>query len=342
MKDRDDCGYKRAEIIPPQKKSQCSLCPQLSETKSVQDVKRLVAATFPNRKVATTELLSGGLINTNLKICFESDYSPVVLRLYRGGPAACEKEIAVHNLIRRHVPVPEILHAESKRAFAFLEYIEGITFQQLKRTRDLKAIQQASASIGQTLAAIGEFRFSAPGTLMAREASLVVGKKFIEGPDPIPRILDRFLASTAFQRRAGTKLIDQLHNFVWSYAPILPSLQTDCSLVHNDFGNRNILVREVNGVWAVAAILDWELAFSGSPLLDVGHFLRYELDATPLREPHFSRAFVEHGGHLPDNWKSIVKLIDLTGIVECLTHDELPGDVEAELFALINTTLSMG
>jgi aminoglycoside phosphotransferase (APT) family kinase protein len=309
----------------------------------VQDVKRLVTATFPNRRVAGTEVLSGGLINTNLKIYFESGFNPVVLRLYRDGAAPRDKEIAVHNLIRRHVPVPEILHSESEEspAFAFLEYIEGITFQQLKRTHDLEAIQQASTSIGQTLAAIGKFRFSAPGTLLAREASLVVGKKFIEGPDPIPRILDRFLASTTFQRRAGTKLIDRLHNFVWSYAPILPSLQTDCSLVHNDFGNRNILVREVNGAWAVAAILDWELAFSGSPLLDVGHFLRYELDATPLREPCFSRAFVEHGGHLPDNWKLVVKLIDLTGLVECLTHDELPGDVEAELLALIEATLAM-
>ena len=92
-------------------------------------------------------------------------------------------------------------------------------------------------------------------------------------------------------------------------------------------------------MWAVAAILDWEMAFSGSPLLDVGHFLRYELDTTPLREPYFSTAFVEHGGHLPDNWKQVVKLIDLTGLVECLTHDELPSDVEAELFALIDATL---
>jgi hypothetical protein len=80
----------------------------------VQDVKRLVTATFPNRKVASTELMPGGLINTNLKIYFESDFDPVVLRIYRDGAAVCDKELAVHNLIRRHVPVPEILHSESK------------------------------------------------------------------------------------------------------------------------------------------------------------------------------------------------------------------------------------
>jgi hypothetical protein len=109
-----------------------------------QDVKDVIATTFPNRKVARTELLSGGLINTNLKIYFEADFNPVVLRLYRDAAAACDKEVAIHNLIRRHVPVPEILHADSKgsTAFAFLEYIEGLTFQQLKRTNDLKAIQQ--------------------------------------------------------------------------------------------------------------------------------------------------------------------------------------------------------
>ncbi len=309
----------------------------------LQEVKHLVATAFPNRKVAHTELLPGGLINTNLKIYFESDFNPVVLRLYRDGAAACEKEIAVHNLIHQHVPVPEILHSDTmgSPAFAFVEYVEGLTFQQLKRTNNLKAIQQASTSIGKTLAAIGKFRFPAPGALLPSEASLVVGNKFIEGPDPIPRILDRFLASNTFQRRAGSKLVDQLHDFVWSCAPILPSLQTDCSLVHNDFGNRNILVREVNGVWTVAAVLDWEMAFSGSPLLDVGNFLRYELDAAPLCEPYFSRAFVEHGGRLPDNWKLVVKLIDLTGLVECLTHDGLPSDVEAELFALIDATLAM-
>ncbi|HEV2835309.1 MAG TPA: phosphotransferase, partial [Pyrinomonadaceae bacterium] len=119
-------------------------------------------------------------------------------------------------------------------------------------------------------------------------------------------------------------------------------LENDHSLVHDDYGNRNMLVHEKDGKWQVAAILDWELAISGSPLLDVGHFLRYELESQPLREPFFSRAFVEHGGHLPENWQLMVKLIDLTGLVECLTHEDLPADVEAELLELINSTLVIG
>jgi len=154
--------------------------------------------------------------------------------------------------------------------------------------------------------------------------------------------MDRFLDSSIFQRRAGVDLVKLVHDFVWSYAPLLPNLGDECHLVHNDYGNRNILVNEVNGNWRVVAILDWELAISGSPVLDVGHFLRYECHDRPLREPHFSRAFAESGGHLPNRWQQVVKVVDLTGLVECLTHQDLPSDVETELLELINKTLSLG
>ena len=313
------------------------------------DLQRLITAAFPNRRIAAHERLAGGLINTNLKIYFERDFDPIVLRIYRDGPAVCKKEVAIHGLIQKEVPVAEFIYAHAEGdddlpAFAVVEYVEGVTFQQLKRSNVLVAIQQAAASVGQTLANIGRVQFAAPGALLIDSASgeLTVGDKFIDGPDPIPRILDRFLASPLFQRRAGAELTKRLHDFVWSYARSLPPLENEQSLVHNDYGNRNILVREQSGRWQVAAVLDWELAISGSPLLDVGHFLRYEGRSQPLREPHFSRAFVEHGGHLPENWQAAVKLIDLTALVECLTHQTLPDEVAAELFELINATLDLG
>ena len=251
------------------------------------DVPRLIATAFPKRRVAGYEALAGGLINTNLKVHFEGDYHPVVLRIYRDGPTACAKEIAIHDLIHRDVPVARIIHAEpngidGSPTYALLEYIEGLTFQQLKRTNDLTAISQAAAEVGATLARIGRLQFPSQ---------------------------------------------DQ---------------QSESSLVHNDFGNRNIMVREANGRWQVAAILDWEFASAGSPLVDVGHFLRYERPERPLREPFFSRAYVEHGGVLPDNWELLVKLIDLTDLAKCLEQPDLPDDVAAEVLELMRATLQIG
>jgi hypothetical protein len=95
----------------------------------------------------------------------------------------------------------------------------------------------------------------------------------------------------------------------------------------------------VNRRWQVVAVLDWEFSLSGSPLLDVGHFLRYERRHASLREPFFSRAFVEAGGVLPPDWRRISQVVDLTGLVHCLTHQQLPDDVACEILELIKSTL---
>ena len=305
---------------------------------------RLVEKALPQRRVAGVQQLSGGLINTNLKVTFSTGEAPVVLRLHQKGPASCLKETNVLQLVGRTVPVPDVLYVEpngidNSGPYSILQFVEGLTFQQLKRTRNLPAIHQASASVGKTLAAIGRYKFAKPGSLIGTPANEVeVGPPYTHTSDPIPEILDTFLSSAEVQRRLGP-FAKRVHAFVWEWAPSLPDITDVSDLVHSDFGNRNIVVNEVDGQWEVAAILDWEFAFSGSPLLDVGNFLRYECGSDPLREPYFSQSFVAHGGRLPDNWRKIIGVMDLTALVECLNHDYLPNDVLVEILDLILSTV---
>ena len=309
-------------------------------------IRECISIAFPNLKIATAQVLSGGLLNTNIKIEFSTDTQPVVLRLHRGDAAVCLKEIAVQRLVRSTVPVPEVIYAEPNGIdgcgpFSILEFVKGQSFQSLKRTGDIDATHQAAASVGQTLASIGKYQFPKSGRLqVASENELRVGDKYIEGPDPIPRLLDKFLESPCLRRRLDRALQQKLHDLIWSWSAQLGTLDNQRHLVHCDFGNRNILVDCVNGRWQVVAVLDWEFALSGSPLLDVGHFLRYERRDTPLREPHFSRAFVESGGLLPDNWRRISQVVDLTGLVECMTHEQLPDELAIEILELINSSVA--
>ena len=308
-------------------------------------IRDCISTAFPNSKVADAQILSGGLINTNIKVELSSRQYPVVLRLYRGDAAVCLKETAILRLVRSTLPVPEVIHVEPQgvggsRPFCILEFINGLTFQELKRTKDLEAIHQAAASAGETLARMGVYQFSKPGRLQLDiENHLTVGDPYSEDPNPIPRLLDAFLQSENLQRRLDLSSRQILHNFVWSWAAPLASLGNERRLVHSDFGSRNILVDCVNGRWQVVAVLDWEFAFSGAQLLDVGNFLRYERQDAPLREPYFSRAFVELGGTLPDDWRRLSQVVDLTGLVECLTHDYIPDDVAGEILQLIKSTL---
>ncbi|HEX6650469.1 MAG TPA: aminoglycoside phosphotransferase family protein [Pyrinomonadaceae bacterium] len=313
---------------------------------SAELIRECISFAFPNLKIATAQLLSGGLLNTNIKIDFRTDAQPVVLRLHRGDAAVCLKESAVLRLVRSTVPVPEVIFVEPNGIdgcgpFSILEFVKGQSFQWLKRTNDLEAIHQAAASVGQTLASIGKHQFQKSGRLQVEgENELTVGEAYIKGPDPIPRLLDQFLESACLQRRLDGPLQQKLHDFIWSWAAQLRTLDHQCHLVHGDFGNRNILVDRVSGRWQVVAVLDWEFALSESPLLDVGHFLRYEKRDTPLREPYFSRAFVEYGGSLPDNWRRISQVVDLTALVECMTHEQLPDEVAVEILELIKSTVA--
>jgi aminoglycoside phosphotransferase (APT) family kinase protein len=306
----------------------------------------MIRRAFPKRRISRFEVLSGGLINTNLRIHFENDESAVVLRIYRDGADACRKEAALHRLVQEHVPVAKIIHAEpdgieASQAFSILEYIDGITFQQLQRTKQREAIAEAAYSAGRVLGAVGRYQFEEPGQILIDNASgeLMIGERFVDANHQVPEMVDLFLASPTLRKRISHELIAELSAFFREWSADIEQFIDDRNLVHCDFGNRNVLVNNKNGRWEIAAILDWELAISGSPLMDVGNFLRYDY-ATPVREPHFSRAFVEHGGRLPDDWQNIVRVFDLSGLVECLTHDRLPPEVEAEIVQLIHATLA--
>lgn len=217
-----------------------------------------------------------------------------------------------------------------------MRYVEAISFRELKRSGDISLISQAAYSVGQTLAFIGRTTFPHTGWLGPGPK---VGAPLLESADPGPRFVDLCLASTNAQRRVEADLRDQVRTLAWSYASQLASLDDARCLVHGDFGKRNLLVQQATGKWNVAAVLDWEFAISGSPLIDVGHFLRYECVSHPVAEPHFSEGYLHAGGRLPDGWRRLARIVDLIALCESLTHDELPHDIVVELVELVRATV---
>src|SRR4030095_5103195 len=211
---------------------------QITEMVTNKTVRSLIAQTFPQQTIRNVDLLTGGLINTNLKVEFDSGYGPIVLRIYRDGSEVCRKEAAIHNLISAEIPVAKLIFAspapEDAPPYAIFEFVQGVPFRQTKRTLNAEAIAQAAHSIGATLAAIGRFNFSKPGKLLTSDQELIVGESYIDGPNPIPRLIDRFLETAICQTRVGLKLADRIHKFAWSSASVVPDLDEKPSLVHSD------------------------------------------------------------------------------------------------------------
>jgi len=306
---------------------------------------RIVQAAFPGCRALVCEPLAGGLRNANFKLQLDLAREPVVLRIYEHDASLCQKEVDLMRLVGGAAPVPEVIYAkpggwEDLPPFWLTRWVEGITFRDLKRGGDAEAIAQAAQAAGETLAAIGRFRFSAPGWI---GPGPTVGAPLLEGADSLPHFIDLCLGSENPQRRMPAEVRDRAHALVWEQAPRLAGVAGDACLVHGDFNKRNLLVRRVDGRtgarWRVVALLDWEFAVSGSPLGDLGSFLRYERAARPVAEPHFSAGYMRAGGRLPHDWRRLARLVDLAALCESLTHDRLPDDVMTELVELVRATI---
>jgi fructokinase len=308
---------------------------------SLDTIARLLGNIFGARRVDQVRLLSEGLCNFNYRVDLGKGAEVVVLRIYGREPQACRKEADVLLLLGETVPVPEVLLVSAGGdcgvgPFIVMRYVEGITFRQLRRTRDSEAIAQAAHSIGETLAALGRYKFARRGMLGAGPA--VVGD-YLNGTNAIPEFIDSCLASPTLRSRLDERVRERVHELAWARARELARLQDEACLVHGDFNNRNIIVRREQERWQVAAVVDWEFAASGSPLFDIASFLQYERRDSPSREPHFSLGYEHGGGKLPEQWWQLMRVAGLKGQCETLTQTDLPADIVSEVAGLIRATV---
>lgn len=298
---------------------------------------RMVHTAFPRCRIIETQPLGDGLRNANFKLRLDGQPEPVVLRIYEHDASLCRKELDLLRLAGGAVPVPEVIHAEpygleDLPPFTLARYVEGISLRDLRRSGDAGATAEAAYSAGEALAAIGHATFDRPGWLGSGPA---VTAPLLEGKDTTPRFVDLCLASINLERRMPADLRDCTSGLMWRWAPELAHLDEEARLVHGDFNGRNLLVRCLAGRWSVVAVLDWEFAVSGSPVGDLGNFLRYERALRPIAEPHFSAGYLHAGGALPRDWRRLSRVLDVAAICESLTHDQLPDTVVAELTELI-------
>jgi len=291
--------------------------------------------------VTAVEPLAGGIMNWNYRIRLSGSAEQFVLRFYDRNPESCAKEVKILDLVQSDVPVPRVLFVEPRGAagyppFCVLEFIEGISLRELRRRGDAKALADASYDAGRLLARLQRHRFDRSGRL---SAGLTVEDDVLAGVSLVG-VVDHFVESPVVAGRLDAGLRERLRSFVRATEPLHASPSEPASLVHGDFNSPNIFVRQDGGRWVVAAILDWEFAFSGSMFADIGNMLRYERPGQSRYEPHFSRGLVDGGWEPAGDWSLRARLADLPALCELLTRDDVPDVIVTELRDLITDTLT--
>lgn len=308
-------------------------------------VAALVEAALPGRVVVGHRPVAGGLSNTNLAVELAGPPHRVLLRLYQRDPAQAAKEAALARLLRRHaIPAADFLyfapdHPEAGRAVAVLEWVEGERLDVVLPRLDSAARGRLGRSVGRTLAAIHAIGFDRPGFF---DASLLVREPVDFGRAGLLAWLETCFADGPGAERLGRELTDAVFAFAAREGHRLGAWMTRPVLVHADFNGSNIMVRTAGGGPEVAAVLDWEFAFSGSPAFDFGNLLRPDPGLLPGLADAVATGYTDAGGALPPGWRRIAAIADLTAWADFLTRPGAGDALIADARRLIRATIDAG
>jgi aminoglycoside phosphotransferase (APT) family kinase protein len=284
-----------------------------------------VTRALPGHRITAAETLGGGYRNENIRVV--TDRGSYVLRRYsrRGADAAAERTCAVEaalaaRLAAAAVPAAEVIAADPAGAATgepvlLARYVPGVMVS-AALDADPGSASQLGAAAGAALAAVGSVTFPGGGAF--------TGPDLVPSADDWPSSLPEFAGSCLQAGSAAGALSEdetgRLRALAVAADPLARAADGARQLVHSDYNGKNLLAVEREGQWSISAVLDWEFAFSGSPLTDVGNMLRFR-DAYP---PGFADGFVtgfrDAGGQLPPRWREISEALDLYALFDFLTR----------------------
>lgn len=301
----------------------------------------LIQPAFPGASVTADERMTGGRANANYRVEISGRDRPVLLRLCLRDAASAPKEAALARLLAGRLPVAPLIHyADTNPAtghpYFLLDWIDGERLEVVSADAGDTDLAALGAAIGETLAAIGSVTFPHAGFL---DGALGIAQQFVLNGEGYLSFLDEILAKGLVAGRLGTAVTERLQSFARQEAPALDVLDPTPRLVHSDFGGSNILVRRESGRWSVGAVLDWEFAFSGPQILDIGNLLRPPLGRKAAFVDAFIRSFADHGGAVPDDWRQLASFVDLLAWIDFLNRPSAGPQLIADARAMIETTL---
>jgi aminoglycoside phosphotransferase (APT) family kinase protein len=303
----------------------------------------LVQPALPGATVVDSAPTQGGFANASYRLVLAGRQAPLLIRFFVRDPQAAAVEFAVTRMLAGRVPLAPYLHAAADNPvtghpYGIREWIDGERLDVIGQRLAGSAVVDIGRSVGAVLARIHAVTFARTGFL---DATLRVARPVSVGGDGLVEFLKLCLIDGRGAQRIGPDLAASLIAFAERSGRILDEWAGDPCLVHSDFGGANILIRCANGRWEVAAVLDWEFAFSGTPFFDFGNLLRPPLDQWPGFEAAVVEGYLRSGAKLPTNWRRMSLLADLYNWADFLNRPRATAALIADAIAMIRRTMAM-
>jgi aminoglycoside phosphotransferase (APT) family kinase protein len=265
-------------------------------------------ALFPGAEVAP---LSGGYSGETFLLTSAGDQA--VLRFYARRPERAAVDQALLERVRGLLPVPRVLEASllpegpGRPPFLLLEALPGDRLDVVLPAADAPLRRRLGEAVAGVLVLLATERMPRAGWFP--DARLEPEPFPASAADPA-RWLAAHLGAPWFARLPRAER-DALRA-VSRRARELAAGTGRVSLVHGDLNPKNLLVDPATG--GVTGVLDWEFAFAGAALTDVGNLLRFETD------PDFTGAVAAgYTGRAPDvppDWVQVSRALDLMAVID--------------------------
>ena len=298
-------------------------------TPNIEIVRNILKPYLKEKFVIQIQPLSGGLNNSNIKITTNTN-ERFVLRIYSKNSTSIGAERGLLNLLKGKVPVPQVLYIDSSSSvlnypFLILSWVNGTQLSVMMNDNKRK-ISSIGNLVGKSLSQIHKIRFPESGFF---DDSLKINEYVKLNATVFLMYIEESLVKGYSDKHLGTELCNEVLKFSQKNSHLINQLGEQNFLVHSDFNPLNIFVEERDSNINISGILDWEYAFSGSPLIDIGNFLRYENVNSSKLLYEFIISYQDNGGYLPDKWLQKARLLDLISLCGLLDMKEC-GEVRAK------------
>lgn len=280
-------------------------------------IQHMLAPVLAGAEVVSVERRDDGLVNTVYRVLLAAPQSALALRIYASGIEAAEKERRILERVSMRLPVPGVLLAGAEAAgaphpYVVYRWVDGITLNECRRQFGPDALLSLAEPLGRLLADVAAI--SVEGDVVS---SIDVSAALVR--------TDARLRDGPARLRLGGTLADALRDRLETAASRLEDSDCRRGLVHGDFGARNVVVAPTDGAWRVAALLDWEHAFTGATLWDIGSLFRYARRYSSTFRDRLELGYRSAGGVLPGDRYRIARLLDATRLVGILSEErDLP------------------
>jgi Ser/Thr protein kinase RdoA (MazF antagonist) len=302
------------------------------------------ASQLSSSPLRNSAVLSGGFSTTNILLEFADDDRCVL----RASPQheRLKMEADLLDYLSREapeIPVPKVLWRASEHlpgelgAFA-LTYIDGHLLANLEDGLSTATCRDICEQLALAAARIHALRFTQCGLLGPGPK---VAEPFASYASGTVGFMQSCLDNANLQCRLGAERCRRLHHSLTHRSDLHEPSSTH-QLCHSDFNQKNFQIRRnANGRHQLAAVLDWEFAFSGSSVIDIGNLLRFEHESPAVESSWFADAYRAAGGHLDKAWREQAFFADL--LAQCaflINPEELPNTFRTAI-GVIDRTLAV-